>query len=107
MDADNKIRHTEINSVILPSDCFKKIGYFMGTIGDKNEAINYLKKAEQRAEPNPKELAAIMDNIGYYFLELNQLHNAEKYIIGAKDISLKINDQIRYAKTWGILVFWN
>ena len=68
MDADNRIRHTNHNQVILPSDCFKKIGFFMGTIGDKNEAIEYLKKAEMYAEKDSKEMASTKDNIAFLLL---------------------------------------
>lgn len=103
LDADNKIRQIDIDDIILPSDCFKKIGYFMGTIGDKNEAINYLKKAEQYAKPNSKELAAIQDNIGFYYLELHQLDHAKNYFSKAATIAKTINDQIRYAKVLGNL----
>ncbi len=103
LDADNKIRQIDIDDIILPSDCFKKIGYFMGTIGDKNEAINYLKKAEQYAKPNSKELAAIQDNIGFYYLELDQLDHAKNYFSKAATIAKTINDQIRYAKVLGNL----
>ena len=101
LDADNKIRQTEASAIILPSDSFKKIGYFMGTIGDTNEAIHYLQKAEQFAEPNSKELSAIKDNIGFYYLELNQFENAKKYFSEAETISKSINDQIRCAKVLG------
>ena len=103
LDADNKIQRTNQHSIILPSDCFKKIGYFMGTIGDTNEAINYLKKAEQFAEPNSKELAAIQDNIAFYYLEMNQFWNAKNYLSKAGTIAKKIKDQIRYAKVLGNL----
>lgn len=103
LDADNKIRQTDANDIILPSDCFKKIGFFMGTIGDKKEAINYLKKAEQFAEQNSKELAAIQDNIGFYYLELDQFDNAKNYFLKALTIAKNINDQIRYAKVLGNL----
>ncbi|MNK19085.1 hypothetical protein D3C87_373030 [compost metagenome] len=103
LDADNKIRHSDANQIVLPSDCFKKIGFFMGTIGDKNEAIEYLKKAEIYSDKNSKELASIQDNIGFYFLEINQFSNAEKYLKEAQTLALKINDQIRYAKVLGNL----
>lgn len=103
LDADNKIRHTDVRQVILPSDCFKKIGFFMGTIGDKQEAINYLQKVEQFAEPNSKELAAIQDNIGFYYLEQNQIENAKRYLSKAETVAKNINDQIRYAKVLGNL----
>ncbi|MBP6577585.1 MAG: hypothetical protein KA796_03240 [Chryseobacterium sp.] len=103
LDADNKIRQTEASAIILPSDSFKKIGYFMGTIGDTNEAIHYLQKAEQFAEPNSKELAAIQDNIGFYYLEQNQIENAKRYLSKAETVAKNINDQIRYAKVLGNL----
>ncbi|WDF46406.1 hypothetical protein PQ459_16075 [Chryseobacterium sp. KACC 21268] len=103
LDADNKIRNIENTEIILPSDCFKKIGFFMGTIGDTNEAIDYLKKAEQFAQPDSKELAAIQDNIGFYSLQLNEFDNAKKYFSKAATLSKKINDQIRYAKVLGNL----
>lgn len=101
LDADNRIRHTDHHSIVLPSDCFKKIGFFMGTIGDTTEAIDYLKKAQQFADPNSKELAAIIDNIGFYYLELDQFEDARKYLSQADKISRSINDQIRYAKVLG------
>lgn len=73
----------------------------MGTIGDTNEAIHYLQKAEQFAEPNSKELAAIQDNIGFYYLEQNQIENAKRYLSKAETVAKNINDQIRYAKVLG------
>lgn len=103
LDADNKIRQTDANDIILPSDCFKKIGFFMGTIGDTSEAIDYLKKAEKFAEPDSKELASIQDNIGFYYLELDQFDSAKNYLSKAGTLSKKINDQIRYAKVLGNL----
>lgn len=75
----------------------------MGTIGDTNEAIHYLQKAEQFAEPNSKELAAIQDNIGFYYLEQNQIENAKRYLSKAETVAKNINDQIRYAKVLGNL----
>jgi len=103
IDADHKISQTNADTFIMASDCFKKIGFFMGTIGDTGEAINYLKKAEKFAEPKSSEIAAIKDNIGFYYLELNQFENAKNYFLQAGTIAQSINDRIRYAKTLGNL----
>lgn len=103
IDADHKISQTNADTFIMASDCFKKIGFFMGTIGDTGEAINYLKKAEKFAEPNSNEMATIKDNIGFYYLELNQFENAKKYFLQARTIARSINDRIRYAKILGNL----
>lgn len=103
MDADNIINAINPATIIFPSDCFKKIGYFMGTIGDTKDAIDYLKKAETYARPNSQEIAAIKDNTGLYYIELNDFANAEKYLLEAKKIALSVKDDIRYAKILGNL----
>jgi len=101
MDADKLINTTSPEMLILPSECFKKIGYFMGTIGDLKEAIYYLKKAETYAQANSQEIADIKDNIGLYYIELNDFQSAKKKLLEAKKIALSIKYDIRYAKVLG------
>lgn len=101
MDANNIINTINPETIIFPNECFKKIAYFMGTIGDTKEAIYYLKKAEIYSPPNSHEIAAIKDNIGLYYIELNDFAHAEKYLLQAEKIAISTKDSVRYAKILG------
>lgn len=103
MNAAAGIEQMEAGEILFPGKSFKTIGYYMGTIGDNEEAINYLKKARQASAPNSSEYAEILDNIGQYYYDLQDIINAENYFKQASVMSEKIGDQIRYAKTLGNL----
>ncbi|MBU4537607.1 MAG: tetratricopeptide repeat protein [Weeksellaceae bacterium] len=103
MNAAAGIEQMEAGKILFPGKSFKTIGYYMGTIGDNEEAINYLKKARQTSIPNTSEYAEILDNIGLYYYDLQDIINAENYFNQASVMSEKIGDQIRYAKTLGNL----
>ena len=100
----NAIRHIENISpgeMIFPASSFKRIGYYMGTIGDNAEAIIYLRRALQHTIVNTSEFAEILDNIGQYYFASNDYKNAEKYFVQASVTAKIIKDDIRYAKTLG------
>ena len=99
----SKIEEINPSNLLLPADTFTKIGFYMGTIGDYSEAINYLKKALQFTHPNSSEFAKICDNLGIYYLETGDLENAYKNIIKASEAAKLNGDQVRFAKTLGNL----
>lgn len=101
MDADAKINKTDPSQMISPSLCYKNLGFFFGTIGDRAEAVTYLKKAEQFAGSDYVNLAAIQDNIAFYLIGNSQFVEAEKYLSEAASNALKIQDIERYAKILG------
>lgn len=101
MDADAKINKTDPSQMIFPSLCYKNLGFFFGTIGDRAEAVTYLKKAEQFAGSGYGDLAAIQDNIAFYLIGNSQFVEAEKYLSEAAHNALKIKDNERYAKILG------
>ncbi len=99
----SKIEDINPSNLLLPADTFTKIGFYMGTIGDYSEAINYLKKALQFTHPNSSEFAKICDNLGIYYVETGDLENAYKNIIKASAAAKLNDDQVRFAKTLGNL----
>ena len=103
MDASSQIEKINPEKMLFPGNSFKKIGYYMGTIGDSPEAISYLKKALDFIENNTSEYAEILDNIGLYYLASHDYNNAESYFSKASVIAKAIKDDIRYAKTLGNL----
>ena len=103
MDASSQIEKINPEKMLFPGNSFKKIGYYMGTIGDSPEAISYLKKGLGFTENNTSEYAEILDNIGLYYLASHDYNNAESYFSKASVIAKDIKDDIRYAKTLGNL----
>ncbi|MGV4413454.1 tetratricopeptide repeat protein [Chryseobacterium sp. T1] len=103
IDAVQASKNCKRSNMVNPSDSFKKIGYFMVTLGDTKEAIRFLKIAEEYAPNQSSELASILDNIGYGYLVLNNDKEAEKYFNKAKHISIQIKDYVRLGKALGNL----
>ncbi len=103
MDASSQIEKINPDKMLFPGNSFKKIGYYMGTIGDSPEAISYLKKALDFTENNTSDYAEFLDNIGLYYMASHDYTNAESYFSKASVIAKDIKDDIRYAKTLGNL----
>ncbi|WP_170167649.1 tetratricopeptide repeat protein [Kaistella jeonii] len=101
--AIEKIDQTDPSQILFPGESFTKIGFYMGTIGDNNEAINYLKKAIKYTNTNTPEFARITDNLGLYYLQLGDVINARKNIEKASEVAKSVGDSVRYAKTLGNL----
>ncbi|MBF6610110.1 MAG: tetratricopeptide repeat protein [Chryseobacterium sp.] len=101
LNALNAAEKIPANELLFPCWSFKIVGYYMGTIGDYDEAVNFLKMAQHYADRNSSELSEILDNIGqYYYLARNYIQ-AEKYYTSASITALQIKDELRYAKTLG------
>lgn len=101
MSAINDINRTTPQKMIFPGESFKKIGFFMGTIGDNAEAINYLEKALQYTKPNTTEYASILDNTGQYYFHAGDNKNAAQYFGKASQMAMQIKDYVRYGKALG------
>ncbi len=101
--AIDKIEKIDADQLLFPGESFIKIGFYMDSIGDDAEAINYLKKAKKHTEPNSSEYATILDNLGLSYLKKGDLKNAENYIRQSSTLAKSIGDDLRYAKTLGNL----
>ncbi len=101
LNALNAAEKIPANELLFPCWSFKIVGYYMGTIGDYDEAVNFLKRAQHYADRNSSELPELLDNIGqYYYLARNYIQ-AEKYYTSASITAIQIKDELRYAKTLG------
>lgn len=89
--------------LIQPCEVYVKSAYYFGNIDDPQRAITYLSKALPYAPLNTNTEATIRYAIGAYYLQENDLDHAEKHLIEARDLSLKIHDELRYAKALGDL----
>ncbi|MEC5158772.1 tetratricopeptide repeat protein [Chryseobacterium sp. MP_3.2] len=103
LSAIEKIQAIDPSKIIFPSESYKTIGFYLGTIGDHQDAIFNLRKALLFTDQNTSEYAAILDNIGMYYLTIGEVENAEKYCSEASDLAKSIGDELRYAKTLGSL----
>lgn len=100
LNAAEKIPAEEL---IFPSWSYKTIGYYLGTIGDYDEAIGMLKRAQHHTKTKSAQYAEILDNIGQYHYLSGKFSEAEKYFISARESAKEVNDLLRYAKTLGNL----
>lgn len=107
IDATRLVNDCNPEKMIAQSESFKKIGYFMTTLGDTKESIKYLGLAEKYAPVKSSELASILDNQGYNYMTINNLGMAEKYFIKARQISKEIKDYVRLGKVIGNLALLN
>ncbi|QOW10321.1 hypothetical protein Q73A0000_08060 [Kaistella flava (ex Peng et al. 2021)] len=103
MSAIEKINQLDSKDILFPGESFMKIGFYMGTIGDNTEALNYLKKAKQFTNPKSANYASILDNMGLYYYRTGDLKKAKKNIEEASSLAKSIGDEVRYAKTLGNL----
>lgn len=88
-------------------ETYKKIGYYLITLGQHKEALSFLLKAEKECPKNSPELGALWDNIANNYIKTNNYKEAEKYLQKALTFSKKINDEVRYAKVLGNLAIIN
>ena len=87
--------------VIQPCETYKKIAYFLNTVGDYEKSDEYLQLARKYAAPNGTELASIIDVLGQNCVKRNDLVKAEAYFKQAFAIARISKDEIRYAKVLG------
>jgi tetratricopeptide (TPR) repeat protein len=89
-------------SVILPEDTFRKLGFFFGTIGNYEDAISYLEKGDRYATMlTPKQRAMLLDNLGQYHLYNQDTTKALDYFLQAESLAAKSKDYVRYGKALG------
>lgn len=91
------------NLLIQACEVYVRSAYYFGNIDDPQRAITYLTKALPYAPPNTATEATIRYAIGAYYLQEDDLNHAEKYLIESRDLSLKVQDELRYAKALGDL----
>jgi preprotein translocase subunit SecG len=88
-------------------DTYKKIGYYLLTLGQPKEALRFLKDAEKTCPKDSPELAALWDNIANNYIKTGNYAAAKMYLKKALDFSRKINDEVRYAKVLGNMALIN
>ncbi len=101
LQATNLLQKTNERDVIEPGETFKKLGYYLLTIDQKEEALKFLEKSIKYNKKNPIEHAALLDNIANIYLNTNETDKAKPYLDEALQIVKKSNDKIRYAKILG------
>ena len=101
MHAIKDLDELAIEQIIQPVETYKKISFFLMTVGDYQKANEYLLLAKKYAEPNSSELASITDNLGLNNSYQNDLTRAEKYFKEALAIASAVKDTLRYAKALG------
>lgn len=101
MQAIDHIGKLKQESILIPCESFRHIGYFLGTIGDYDESIVYLKRAEEYAAALSCDRAALQDNIGQYLLKKQDTVSAEMYFKKAMYTARRVNDEVRLGKAMG------
>ena len=94
---------TDDNEVIAASETYKKIAYFLTTVGDHAKAIEYLQIAKRNVKLNISELASITDALGICYIRLNKPKEAEKYFNETLIHAKASKDELRYGKALGNL----
>ncbi len=87
--------------ILYPANCFKKIAYFITTLGDHEQALKFLVKAQKKVKPGTIESGDILNAMGHCYLALDDLPKAEEYYQKALKESTQSGDYIRQAKTLG------
>ena len=87
--------------IISPCETYKKIGFFLMTVGDYETANNYLLAAKKYVSQNSSELASILNNLGMVNLKTKKLAIAEKYFNETIAVATASKDQLTYAKALG------
>lgn len=90
-------------------DVYKKIGYFLGTIGDNKRARIFLCRALKSVNAtNGPGRAALLDNLGLYTLRANDTVAAQRHFCAAMKIAKAEQDTLRQAKIIGnlALIAW-
>ncbi|TDG36318.1 tetratricopeptide repeat protein [Pedobacter changchengzhani] len=91
------------SEVISPGETYKKIAYFLSTVGDYHKAIEYLEIANKNANGDLVQLASITDALGLCYIRLNKPEEAEKYFNETLAHAKASNDELRYGKALGNL----
>lgn len=97
------IRKTNSEKLILPGESFKKIGWMMQTLGDYENALQYLNLAKKHTPQKSAEYAAILDAIGFNYLRLENFQEAKFHFEQVSFLATEIKDRVRYAKALGNL----
>ncbi len=88
---------------IQPTDIYRKIGYFYGTIGKYKQGITYLTKALQFTSKDNINYTSLLNAIGNFAIKDKQEALAYPYLIQAKNLAESQGDLLRYAKILGDL----
>ncbi len=84
------------------AEVYKQIGYFLGTIGDYEQADIFLCRSLAAINAGSRsERATLLDNRGLYALRLKDTTRAEKHFAEAMQLAQAENDIIRQAKIYG------
>jgi tetratricopeptide (TPR) repeat protein len=94
---------TAAEQVILPGETYKKIAYFLNSVGDYEKSDEYLQLAGKYAGANRSEQASIIDALGQNSVKRNDLVKAEEYFKKAFALAKASKDEMRYAKVLGNL----
>jgi tetratricopeptide (TPR) repeat protein/DNA-directed RNA polymerase specialized sigma24 family protein len=97
------IKRMSPSSMIQAGDTYKKIGYFLSTLGDYKEAIVYLKLAQKNVKTSSKDYGIILNCIGRCYFRIQDHKQAEVYYQIALKSSHQMGDVIRQAKIYGDL----
>jgi tetratricopeptide (TPR) repeat protein len=77
--------------------------YFFETMGENKQSNNYYFQLLKLTKDKQVNNSAIYFAIGSYYANKKDLVEAEKYYTLSKEIALKFDDQLRYAKSLGAL----
>lgn len=101
-------RHSDIQPP-FEQKVYKQVGFFLGTIGDFEKANKFLHRSLTLTESTEmREQASLLDNIGFYTLQLKDTSDASRYFEQALLLAEQSKDSIRYAKILGnqALIAW-
>lgn len=100
-EASELLKKIDSNSLILSCYIHKSIGFFLGTIEEISQGIEFLEKANRNAGHDSSCRAEILNNIGLYYYRLDNKNKAMAYYEQAEKFALQANDSLRYAKILG------
>lgn len=90
------------DQVTCPEDTFKKMGFFFGTLGNIDDALCLLNKANAHSKSyETEQKAMVLDNLGLYYLKKADTVEAINHFLEAESIALKSKDYVRYGKVLG------
>ena len=101
LQADALYDRSNGQELLDKEDLFKKMGFFFGTLGETDKAIHLLQKATNYSKDQSNEQAALLDNLGVYYLHKSDTLAATQLFERAKAIARKNGDYIRIGKVLG------
>lgn len=101
LETMNFIKKYPEKKQIHEASTFTKLGFFLGFLKDYKEAIYFLSLAKDLVEPNSKNEAVILDNLGFYYVNINELESAETCFKAALNIVKNEGLKLREAKIYG------